>query len=583
MKRSTILLTVLLIALTAFQLQSTFHISKKFRHFCRGVKSIVRKDHEERYLVQSKLSIVDEIKEPKSFVVLIQSSKNSYENIKSIRSACEQIYDDFRIVYLDQHNSIEELKEVAKQCNKESIVQFIDVPSDRPLLSAIYEVLSSCENDDVVVSIERYNSFLHHEALNYLNYCYQNPNVWMTFGGTLVWPDYYSADQGQLSDKDIKRARFRSIRKFEHIPVTFYAGLFKHISLKDFFIRGEFFKDCKNYAFIDPMVEMASSHVFTAIKPTFLQNKAKYDKTAEFTKKSHFVNYEEEFSFLKNEMRKYHQARRALHLDKRDPDSTPKVDLVVNSQDSPMELCAALSSYKKNIKGIHHIFVLYGATNQSFRNAYAECIDEFPEITFLDKRLPRENIVEAIQRASKKEDTASSIAFASDNMICVKPVNLVDVSEEYLLSGSVGLILGHTIPLKGSVKVDKDREVVPISKIFNIQEARYPFFFGITNRDELIKAINRKDIAFSELFSYHLFFSHQQNDVLLFDTVDVSIPLTRNFIREQKDRENSLNNFLAGKRIDINEFCDSSIVTVSDEEKSSSLMLQSTFDSNKKK
>lgn len=201
--------------------------------------------------------------EEKPFVFLICSYNNEKYYEKNLHSALEQDYRNYRIVYIDDCSTDQTYALVSEYIKKypERKVELIRNPVNQGMMSNAYHAINRMKNEEIVIFLDGDDWLPHDQVLKILNTAYQNPDVWLTYGQHLEYPNSMVGFCKPLRKKDF----LGDIRKqdfiFSHLK-TAYAGLFKQIKKEDLELDGRFVSMAPDVAFMYPMLEMARDHAF---------------------------------------------------------------------------------------------------------------------------------------------------------------------------------------------------------------------------------------------------------------------------------------------------------------------------------
>jgi hypothetical protein len=121
----------------------------------------------------------------------------------------------------------------------------------------MYSMAHSCEDDEILVTVDGDDWLPHENVLSFLNDVYQDDNIWMTWGS---YVDYPKMKKGlgslPLPAEVIEQHTYRAHRwSLSHLR-TFYSWLFKKIDKQDLMQDGQFYQMAGDLSFMFPMVEM---------------------------------------------------------------------------------------------------------------------------------------------------------------------------------------------------------------------------------------------------------------------------------------------------------------------------------------
>lgn len=197
--------------------------------------------------------------EEKKIVVVIPSYKNSRWYEKNLKSVIEQQYDNFRAVYTDDCSPdgtgslVEEY--LSKNDNKKR-VQLIKNTTRIGALENLYNMINSCEDDEIIVTLDGDDWLATDKVLDRVNQEYTS-DVWMTYGQFKEYPGDGAGCSVQIPKHIIQSQAFRRYRWCSSHLRTFYAWLFKRINKEDLKYNGSFFSMAWDLAFMFPMLEMS--------------------------------------------------------------------------------------------------------------------------------------------------------------------------------------------------------------------------------------------------------------------------------------------------------------------------------------
>ncbi len=225
------------------------------------------------------LNILNIFSEEKSFVVVIPSYNNKDWYQRNLDSVCNQKYNNYRIIYIDDLSSdntgklVEEYIKINKQEHRINLIR----NTERKLaLANHYDAVHSCKPDEIIVHLDG-DDFLENEnVLSYLNEVYQDPNIWLTYGQFKWYPYEMDWVCTQIADEVITNNAFRNPESYytaSHLR-TFYAALFQRIKKEDFLYNGKFYSMACDAAMLLPMLEMAGKHTKFISKVLYIYNNA---------------------------------------------------------------------------------------------------------------------------------------------------------------------------------------------------------------------------------------------------------------------------------------------------------------------
>jgi len=236
----------------------------------------------------------------KHFVLFVAGRNNVKWYKKNLDSIFEQTYTNYDLIYVDDAstdctgdlvkqyfldnqfylassykdecgNLIEKYAE--KNDNNRKIILIINEYRKYKMANQYGSIHTYCKNSDIVVEIDADDWFVHDRVLSYLNKIYANPNIWLTYGLYIEYPTgKIGCDRsGRVPQKIIAHNKFRKYKWRYTGLYTYYAGLFKLVSIEDCLYKGsdpEFsydFTPISSDNVIYPMLEMCSNGHFKYI------------------------------------------------------------------------------------------------------------------------------------------------------------------------------------------------------------------------------------------------------------------------------------------------------------------------------
>lgn len=215
----------------------------------------------------------------KPFVVVIPSYNNSAYCEQNLLSVLNQNYKNFRIIYIDdcsKDDTYEKVKGIIERSPIRSRVTLIHNTQNQGALKNLHFAIHTCEDQEIVVTVDGDDFLAHADILKKLNKVYSNPKIWMTYGNYLDYPSY---KQNPMICKPFPKnvVRSNSFRSYEWVSShlrTFYAGLFKKIPTEDLMFEGKFLPMGWDLAFMLPLLEMSGKHCKFIEEVLYLYNRS---------------------------------------------------------------------------------------------------------------------------------------------------------------------------------------------------------------------------------------------------------------------------------------------------------------------
>jgi glycosyltransferase involved in cell wall biosynthesis len=214
----------------------------------------------------------------KPFVIIIPSYNNSAYCEHNLMSVLNQNYKNFRVIYIDdcsKDDTYEKVKTIVDRSPIRERVTLIRNSQNQGALKNLYFAIHTCNDEEIVATVDGDDFLAHTDVLKKLNKVYSDPQVWMTYGNYLDYPTYKQKPQiCKPFPKSV--VRNNSYRNHEWVSShlrTFYAGLFKKITVEDFMFDGRFLPMGWDLAFMLPMLEMSGKHCHYVEDVLYLYNR----------------------------------------------------------------------------------------------------------------------------------------------------------------------------------------------------------------------------------------------------------------------------------------------------------------------
>ncbi len=400
--------------------------------------------------------------ENKPFVVIVLSYNNAPWIEKNLLSILKQDYDNYRIVYIDDASTDGSDKQIERflACyDSKKRVTLLRNEENKGAMHNLYHAVHSCENGEIIVTVDGDDFLAHPHVLHYLNAYYANPDVWITYGNYVNYPFCTVPNKEGSYDKkrvcleggtmplDLDIADQKGIRS--HVFVTshlrtFYAGLFKRIKLQDFLYKGEFLPMTSDVAYMLPMVELAGGHDYFIRDILYLYNKE--NPISDYRKDRKLqLKLECEIKSLKA----YSPINE--HPSKSFISSDQSVDLVVFSDCTPSQLYLFLDSCNTYSKEFKQIIVVYCAQNDQNANDYQKVKKAFPNAIYIPKTgkptlLDREGSI-------CYSSISPYVVFAIDSDLFENRINFTEGVQVMKQTGAHGVY--YSAHLESSIPIDE--------------------------------------------------------------------------------------------------------------------------------
>ena len=317
------------------------------------------------------------ILEHKSFVFVVYGYNQGDWCERSLRSIVSQDYDHFRIVFIDDGSSDDTWKraqEFVSDNNQQHRVVFVKNEEHLGQMASLYQAVDTLLDKEIIIPLQVKDWLSHSGVLECMNQAYQNPDVWMTFSPSLLYPSY------EIQGVDEQGS-----------PAAFYAALFKQIQLQDVLC-------IKEGIDLTSLIELGGKHVQRLKDPSFFKNEA---AASTF------------FSPAKQLSNVYQPLTQFPHFVPRQE----KTDILIFSCDRPLQLYACLESIHRYISGFEKISVLYRASTDKFDAAYKKVKAVFPRTHFLAQSKEYKKDFKPLLMKAVFDSSAEYILFGVDDIV----------------------------------------------------------------------------------------------------------------------------------------------------------------------
>ena len=198
--------------------------------------------------------------EEKKFVIVVPSYNNSRYYERNMRSVLSQNYAHFRVMYIDDcspDGTGDLVENFIEQYDQDRKVLLIKNKERRGALYNLYTMITSCDDDEIIVTLDGDDWLPDNEVLLRLNDVYSSGDIWLTYGQFQLHPSKIIGWASPMPDYIVENNAFRD---FQHLPThlrTFYAWLFKKIKTEDLLYLGNFYPMTWDQVMMFPMIEMA--------------------------------------------------------------------------------------------------------------------------------------------------------------------------------------------------------------------------------------------------------------------------------------------------------------------------------------
>lgn len=327
----------------------------------------------------------------KPMVVVIPSYNNQKWYDRNLQSVLSQDYTNFRVIYTDDcspDGTGALVEQYLRENDRNKKVKLIQNRSRRGALYNLYTMICSCDNDEIMVTLDGDDWFPDNKVLSRLNEIYSSGDIWLTYGQFQLHPSQIRGWASPMPDYIVENNAFRD---FQHLPThlrTFYAWLFKKIKLEDLLYLGEFYPMTWDQAMMFPMIEMAGErHQFI---PDIM-----YIYNDENSISDHYVSRQLQ-AYLAQLLRKKARYKRLPNKPiKHQTFDTELVDVIIFAQTSD-KLAQLLESLTTYVKDIDQIFIMYRPLSNQELQDYSSLQELYPTAEFCLISDHRSNFIDAL-------------------------------------------------------------------------------------------------------------------------------------------------------------------------------------------
>ncbi len=201
---------------------------------------------------------------PERPIVVVIPSYNNKDLYKiNLDSVALQNYRNFRVIYIDDCSTDgtgDLVWEYIRENQLEERFTLLQNKQNQGGLANYYMAAWMCEPSDIIVNLDGDDWLAHEEVLQTLNEVYSDPDVWMTYGQYVSYPEGYEGHCEALPDEVIQANGYRQYPWVTSHLRSYYAGLFQKIKVEDLLYGGQFYPVAWDLAMMLPMLEMSGWH-----------------------------------------------------------------------------------------------------------------------------------------------------------------------------------------------------------------------------------------------------------------------------------------------------------------------------------
>lgn len=366
----------------------------------------------------------------KPIVVIIPSYNNRQWYRPNLDSVFCQKYNNYRVIYINDRSSDgtgELVGEYIQQAGMADRFTFINNTERHGALANLYRAIHSCDNNEIIITCDGDDWFETDQVLARVNQAYQDDMIWLTYGQFKIHPQ---GTTGFCREMPAGVAQGNLFREYDWItshPRTFYAALFKKVSLKDLLYEGDFLDVTWDMAFMYPMLEMSVGHFAFISDTLYVYNQSNSlndfrQKLARQIRCKYYVSSKDKYSRIA-----------ALDI----PDDRA-VELFILSDKTPEQLSSCFVQLERYLDGVDAVTVLYRA-NDHTRSAYQKLQRKHCYVKFLEVDSFAQNLDKALLFVESPfvliTDDAVTVQASCNVRICAQVLQQTDAHAFYLSLG----------------------------------------------------------------------------------------------------------------------------------------------------
>lgn len=202
------------------------------------------------------------------FVFIVPTYNNKEFFKKNLDSIFMQDYENYRIIYIDDHSSdgtADLVEEYTKNAGFEDKLKLIRNQERCYTLCNVYRAAHMCNDDEIIIFLDGDDFLFHPSVLSLLAEEYVDDNLWLTYGNHIKTNGEKGNCKEISSDVIAENVSRYKSWVFSHLR-TCRAWLFKMIQLQDLLYESNFYTASCDLAIMYPMIEMAGEGHFKFIE-----------------------------------------------------------------------------------------------------------------------------------------------------------------------------------------------------------------------------------------------------------------------------------------------------------------------------
>ena len=196
---------------------------------------------------------------------------------KNLDSVCNQEYDNYDIIYIDDASLDGTVEGVKKYLNNSPFTKgefvLIENPFNKGKMENMFHAVRQAKDNSIIIIVDGDDWLAHDKVLAVLNRVYSDTQIWMTNGSYQETPANHTVTP-QIDRRYWEGKIRHKSWEFSHLG-TFRKELFCRIKRKDLMNkRGEFWATTSDQAIMWPMAEMCGpDHFFAVSEVLYVYNR----------------------------------------------------------------------------------------------------------------------------------------------------------------------------------------------------------------------------------------------------------------------------------------------------------------------
>jgi len=192
--------------------------------------------------------------------IVIPGFNNKKWYKRNLDSVLAQKYKSFKAIYTDDCSTDGTsglVSSYLKNNDGSNRITFIQNTARVGALENLYNMIHSCDDNDIVITLDADDWFPHDRVLDRVVKEYSQHDTWLTYGQYKEHPHGTMGCSSQIPQNIIDKSIYRKSGWYSSHLRTFKVWLFKQIKKEDLMHNGKFFASAWDLAMMFPMLEMS--------------------------------------------------------------------------------------------------------------------------------------------------------------------------------------------------------------------------------------------------------------------------------------------------------------------------------------